>query len=126
MCANGTTYYDGEYEEYEEMVDNVPMLIANRVYLGSIDAVANAAALAAKDIRFVLSLLAPEDDLAAPAGVAHVRVAMDDSADEPLFRKLPFLLHTLSSALADPDAGNVLVHWSPRHAHTALRTIYPE
>ncbi|EQC37946.1 hypothetical protein SDRG_04963 [Saprolegnia diclina VS20] len=100
--------YDDEVEEVEEMVDDVPMFIADRVYLGSIDAAANAYALRAKNIGFVLSLLQPEDVLAAPS-CAHLRIAMDDALDEPLLIKLPYLLYTLDQALATTDA-NVLVH----------------
>ncbi|KDO26003.1 hypothetical protein SPRG_08656 [Saprolegnia parasitica CBS 223.65] len=112
MDYDGYEGYNGdevdEVEEVEEMVDDVPMFIASRVYLGSIDAAANASALRAKNIGFVLSLLQPEDALAPPS-CAHLRIAMDDALDEPLLIKLPYLLYTLNQALATTDA-NVLVH----------------
>ncbi|OQR93493.1 dual specificity protein phosphatase 19-like isoform 1 [Achlya hypogyna] len=101
-------YEDEEVEEVEDVIDDVPMFISNRVYLGSIDAAANARALEAKNIRFVLSLLEPEDKLPTPA-VAHLRVPMADTLDEPLLKKLPLLLHSLNHFMAADD-GNVLVH----------------
>jgi hypothetical protein len=102
-----------EYDdEVEEMVDNRPMFITNRIYLGSIDAALNTEALRSKNIRWVLSLLHQNDDLnPVDSSIHYLRVKMDDTAAEPLFTRLPFLIHCINEFLRQGDVGNVLVHW---------------
>ncbi|KAF0700210.1 Aste57867_9264 [Aphanomyces stellatus] len=103
--------YEEEYEEVEEVVDNLPMHIANRIYLGSIDAANNASGLEAKNIRMVLSLLSDYDTLQLPLDyLVHVRVAVEDDFDEPLFGKLPYLVECIHNFLTTEPDGNILVH----------------
>lgn len=94
--------YDGEEEyEYEELVDDQPMRMRDRLFIGSIDAAKNVAALSNARIGFVLALLgatdAPEHEQQQHAeNVETVTVRMEDSLDEDLFSRLPQLLHTLN------------------------------
>ncbi|CAK4712539.1 hypothetical protein AeMF1_020588 [Aphanomyces euteiches] len=101
-----------EVEEVEEMVDDIPMFITNRIYLGSIDAARNPPGLASKDIRMVISVLSPYDKLNLPDEVArrHVRVDLEDDYEEHLFSKLPYLLHCIERFLQEEPEGNILVH----------------
>lgn len=91
-------YEDDEEYEYEELVDDQPMRMSERLFIGSIEAARNTSALSNARIGFVMALLgatdAPEHEAPA-AAVESVAVRMEDSLDEDLFSRLPELLHTL-------------------------------
>lgn len=116
---------DGEYE-VEEMVDDEPMHMSGRLFLGSIDAARNSAALSKARIAFTLALLGVDDhgdgitavlppesssdpckvtqrsvtsSDEALAGIARTEIAIEDALDESLFQQLPVILATLNSIL---------------------------
>lgn len=110
---------DASEEEVEELLDDLPMRVAPRLFLGSIDAARNTTALRHAGIAFTLALLSPIDHTAG-YGVENVEnlenvenidegsdldsiqrteVALDDALDETLFVKLPLLLATLERLL---------------------------
>lgn len=117
--------YEGADEEYEaeEMVDDVPMHITGRLFLGSIDAARNDSALSKARIAFTLALLGAADhgdgiavaplasssgahseQLPAPASavvdeITRTEIAIEDALDEELFHRLPAILATLNSIL---------------------------
>ncbi|DBA00681.1 TPA: hypothetical protein N0F65_003610 [Lagenidium giganteum] len=115
-----TSYVDGDEEEdfeVEDAVDNEPMHVVEKLYLGSIDAAMNTAALTRCRIAHVLALLGATDaqdcavvptgdgdSSAAPVGGADVcikrtQIAMEDSHEEPLLLRLPSVLEQLELAL---------------------------
>ncbi|KAL3658815.1 hypothetical protein V7S43_016183 [Phytophthora oleae] len=131
-----TTWYEayasGDEEEYEyeeveieEMTDDEPMHITNRLFLGSIDAARNVTALKRLRIGEVLALLANGEEAAAvsnhPSVVAEVYTGMsinrtsieiEDSKNGDLMRRLPEILAKLKEIVkkAERDDTSVLVH----------------
>lgn len=111
--------YAGDEEEeceVEEVVDDVPMHISQRVFLGSIDAARNVDALRKARIGFTLALLGAEDERVATeiattvggggdigsmdaADIKRQEFAIEDALEEDLFGKLPALLATLTEIM---------------------------
>lgn len=92
---------DEDEYELDELVDDQPMRMSERLFIGSIDAAHNTAALRHARIGFVLALLGATD---APqhqceredTSIETVTVRIEDSLDEDLFLRLPELLHVLN------------------------------
>ncbi|KAG7395425.1 hypothetical protein PHYBOEH_003751 [Phytophthora boehmeriae] len=116
---------DEEEEEIEELVDDEPMRVTGRLFVGSIDAARNANALKRLCIRGVMSLLGkgeekdaistspvPLDDDYAKLQITRKTIEMEDSADGELLLRLPEILDALAELLklAQRDDTNVLVH----------------
>lgn len=117
---NGQDAYGEEFEEeeeeeeefeVEEMLDNEPMHITGRLFLGSIDASTNERALRAARIGGVFTLFANGED-ASPDGrvplkaddgeaevITRTRIELRDDVEEDLLAKLPAILSALSSLL---------------------------
>lgn len=85
--------------EVEEALDDEPMHVAGRVFLGSVDAANNAPALRRARIGRVLSLLGAGDERLAvhtdDADVLRTTLLLEDALDEDLLAKLPAILDTL-------------------------------
>lgn len=145
-CAAATaltddyTCYDDDYEdEIEEMVDDEPMQVAHRLFLGSIDAARNESALRRLRIGFSLALLSAMDHangngiVATPARftsaadakcqpsdandshIARVEICIDDALDEALFTKLPSMLTTLERMLYVATHCDALLYMHEMH-----------
>ncbi|KAG7393112.1 hypothetical protein PHYPSEUDO_012448 [Phytophthora pseudosyringae] len=121
----GEDEYEYEEVEVEEMVDDEPMHITGRLFLGSIDAARNVAALKRLRIGGALALLGQgEEDAAvsthssavadayAELQVTRTVVEIEDSRDGDLPRRLPGILAALRELVekAERDDTNVLVH----------------
>ncbi|TYZ59424.1 hypothetical protein PybrP1_001045 [[Pythium] brassicae (nom. inval.)] len=118
--------YEGESEEeVEELIDDLPMRVAPRVFLGSIDAARNTAALRDAGIAFTLALLSPVDHAAGNDvenvqiiedgdldAISRTELTLEDALDERLFVKLPQLLATLERLVREAESvdKSVLVH----------------
>ncbi|KAE9011655.1 hypothetical protein PR003_g15425 [Phytophthora rubi] len=122
-----TADHEDEYEEVEveEMTDDEPMHITERLFLGSIDAARNVAALTRQRIGAVLALLGKgEEDAAvsthsssvgeqyAQLQITRTSFEVEDSENGDLLRRLPEILAALGLLLekAEQDGRNVLVH----------------
>lgn len=131
ITSDDGAVYDGygeadEEYEIEEMVDDEPMHMSGRLFLGSIDASRNGAALSKARIAFTLALLGADDHGGgitavlplesssdprkvtqhsvtssdeALAGITRTEIAIEDALDESLLQKLPTILATLNSIL---------------------------
>uniref|UniRef100_K3X700 protein-tyrosine-phosphatase n=1 Tax=Globisporangium ultimum (strain ATCC 200006 / CBS 805.95 / DAOM BR144) TaxID=431595 RepID=K3X700_GLOUD len=132
-------YAEVEEEEYvvEEVVDDVPMRVLGRVFVGAIDAARNAEALHRTRIGFSLALLGADDErVESESAAAHTAAVattgegngflmqmhgvgvrrevfpLEDALHEDLFGKLPALLARLNAIIvqAEREDKNVLVH----------------
>ncbi|KAJ0411373.1 hypothetical protein ATCC90586_004359 [Pythium insidiosum] len=108
-----------EEVEVEELLDDQPMRIYRRLYVGSIDAARNSKALEAARIGCVISVLGDFEEFGTGINDEHpatdarrLTITMEDAPDEPLLERLPAILATLDRCLAQADADdhNVLVH----------------
>ncbi|ETI54702.1 hypothetical protein F441_02490 [Phytophthora nicotianae CJ01A1] len=117
-----------EYEEeveVEELIDDEPMSINGRLFLGSIDAARNVVALRRLRIGGALALLGKGEGVSAVSGhssavgeayeelkLARTTVEIEDSKDGDLLCKLPKILAELKKLVetAERDDTNVLVH----------------
>ncbi|GLE01168.1 hypothetical protein PINS_up009998 [Pythium insidiosum] len=95
-----------EEDEVEEMLDDRPMRIYQRLFVGSIDAARNSKALEAARIGCILSLLGDFEEFGTgindedPATDARrLTITMEDAPDEPLLERLPSILSTLERCL---------------------------
>lgn len=116
-----------EEEFVEEVADDQPYLIVDGLYLGSVDAARNVAALAAACITHVLTV-AREDlglpiaNWPAPFGEEveqphWLQIAVDDSCDENLLSHFDRCVRFISDALA--TGGRVLVHCQAGRSRSA-------
>ncbi|CAI5710273.1 unnamed protein product [Peronospora effusa] len=114
-----------EEEEVEECVDDEPMHITGRLFLGSIDAARNVTALKRLRISTTLALLGKGEEVAVLSRstsvlaieyteqqITRTLVEIEDSKDGNLLRRIPGILATLGKIIkkAERHGMNVLVH----------------
>lgn len=104
-CVNDEEFEVEEFE-VEEVADDLPMRVAPRLFLGSVDAARNTAALQRAGVAFTLALLSITDHESGNGvecddvdGVTRAEFAIEDALDAPLLLKLPALLDTLDRIL---------------------------
>lgn len=112
-----------EEEIVEEVLDDTPMHIIDRLYVGSIDAALNTPCCAQKSIGALVSVLsATEYDLFSIPSRQNIRciyVSLEDKTDANLIAVLPEVLFQLENLL-EKEQVNVLVHWYVHHSFMYL------
>lgn len=107
-------YEEEEEVEIEELADDEPMHISGRLFLGSIDAARNVAALKRLRIGDALALLGKGEEDAAVSShssavaeeyaelqITRTIVEIEDSKDGDLLRRLPGILAALRKLVCD-------------------------